>query len=259
MPRGHSLSIYARFSGKKRTSLYSSREKGDHYYIQTGQNDLFSHFHPFLGKLKEKFARKARVNTTERVYRIVLMPPRHFIILFKSNKFNIVAVSVKRSIDSHGWWPREYHNSITLVYLVWWDIVTSWVDDFVSPSIVVCYYWSSYYRNSGWISLAEEGLSEADICDDFVRQHVSSWTSVCYTGIIYRFNQGQKRSSCENFRELSFWSNVSELVISWIPLVVSGELKRVTLLSCTLEPAIQLCDYVTLVSGYPILTAINWS
>ena len=187
------------------------------------------------------------------------MPPRHFIILFKSNKFNITAVSVKRSIDSHGWWPREYHNSITLVYLVWWDIVTSWVDDFVSPSIVVCYYWSSYYRNSGWISLAEEGLSEADICDDFVRQHVSSWTSVCYTGIIYRFSQGQKRSSCENFRELSFWSNVSELVISWIPLVVSGELKRVTLLSCTLEPAIQLCDYVTLVSEYPILTAINWS
>ena len=67
MPRGHSLSIYARFSGKKRTSLYSSREKGGHYYIQTRQNDLFSHCHPFLGKLKEKFARKARVNTTERV------------------------------------------------------------------------------------------------------------------------------------------------------------------------------------------------
>ena len=102
MPRGHSLSIYARFSGKKRTSLYSSREKSDHYYIQTRQNDLFSHCHPFLGKLKEKFARKARLNTTERVYRIVLMPPRHFIILFKSNKFNIAAVSVKRSIDSHG-------------------------------------------------------------------------------------------------------------------------------------------------------------
>ena len=27
MPRGHSLSIYARFSGKNRTSLYISREK----------------------------------------------------------------------------------------------------------------------------------------------------------------------------------------------------------------------------------------
>ena len=41
MPGGHSLSIYARFSGKKRTSLYISREKGDHYYIQTRHNDLF--------------------------------------------------------------------------------------------------------------------------------------------------------------------------------------------------------------------------
>ena len=41
MPRGHSLSIYARFSGKKRTSLYISWEKGDHYYIQTRHHDLF--------------------------------------------------------------------------------------------------------------------------------------------------------------------------------------------------------------------------
>ena len=63
MPRGHSLSIYARFSGKKRTSLYISREKGDHYYIQTRHNDLFSHYNLFLGKLKEQLARKARVNT----------------------------------------------------------------------------------------------------------------------------------------------------------------------------------------------------
>ena len=63
IPRGHLLSIYARFSGKKRTSLYISREKGDHYYIQTRHNDLFSHYNLFLGKLKEKLARKARVNT----------------------------------------------------------------------------------------------------------------------------------------------------------------------------------------------------
>ena len=63
MPRGHSLSIYARFSGKHSTSMYISREKGDHYYIQTRHNDLFSHYNLFLGKLKEKLARKARVNT----------------------------------------------------------------------------------------------------------------------------------------------------------------------------------------------------
>ena len=56
-------SLFTRFSGKKRTSIYISREKGDHYYIPTRHNDLFSHYNLFLGKLKEKLARKARVNT----------------------------------------------------------------------------------------------------------------------------------------------------------------------------------------------------
>ena len=41
VPRGHSLSIYARFSGKKRTSMYMYRQKGDYHYIQTRHNDLF--------------------------------------------------------------------------------------------------------------------------------------------------------------------------------------------------------------------------
>ena len=51
MPRGQPLSIYARFLGKKRTSLYISREKGDYYYIQTRHNDLFSHCNLCLEKL----------------------------------------------------------------------------------------------------------------------------------------------------------------------------------------------------------------
>ena len=38
-------------------------EKGHHYYIQARHNDRFSHYNLFLGKLKEKLARKARVNT----------------------------------------------------------------------------------------------------------------------------------------------------------------------------------------------------
>ena len=69
MPRGHSLSIYAGFSVKKRTSLYISRGKGDHYYIQTRHNDLHFPLHLFLGELKEKLDRKTRVNN-ERVNRI---------------------------------------------------------------------------------------------------------------------------------------------------------------------------------------------
>jgi len=69
MPRGHehdpiySLSIYGLSSGKNRASLYISWEKGDHYYIQTWHNDLFSHYNLFKGKLKEKLARKALLNT----------------------------------------------------------------------------------------------------------------------------------------------------------------------------------------------------
>ena len=70
MPREHSLSIYARFSGKKRTLLYISREKGDRYYIQRRHNDLFfSHYNLFLGKLKKKkLARNAYVNTDASIW-----------------------------------------------------------------------------------------------------------------------------------------------------------------------------------------------
>ena len=58
MPRGHLLSIYARFSGKKGTSMYISQENGDHYYIQTRHNDLFSHNNLFLGKLQKDWLEK---------------------------------------------------------------------------------------------------------------------------------------------------------------------------------------------------------
>ena len=58
-----SLRIYNRFLGKKRTLMYISCEKGDHHCIQTTHNDLFSHYNLFLGKVKEKMTRKARVNT----------------------------------------------------------------------------------------------------------------------------------------------------------------------------------------------------
>ena len=63
MHRGHSLSINARFSGKKRTSMYISREKGDRYHIQRRHNDLFFSLQSFFFFFfKEKLARKARVH-----------------------------------------------------------------------------------------------------------------------------------------------------------------------------------------------------
>ena len=72
MLRGHFPSIYARILGKKRTSLYISRKKGDHYYIQTRYNDLFFPITMFFYEnLKQNWP--ARVNT-ERVHRIMLMP-----------------------------------------------------------------------------------------------------------------------------------------------------------------------------------------
>ena len=73
------------------TVLYFSG-KGDHYYIETRQNDLFSHYNIILRKVKEKIPQKALVNTK----RNVLMPPGH--VTVKSNLFNMAAVLVKRSI-----------------------------------------------------------------------------------------------------------------------------------------------------------------
>ena len=84
MPRGHSLSIYARFSGKKRNSLCIFGKKAIIITSKHGKTIFFPHYILFLGKLKEKLAPKARVNT-ERVHRIVLLPPGHAIILLKSN------------------------------------------------------------------------------------------------------------------------------------------------------------------------------
>ena len=63
MPRG-ALTQYLRalFGQKENFNVYFLG-KGDYYYIQTRHNDLFSHYNLFLGKLKEKLARKARINT----------------------------------------------------------------------------------------------------------------------------------------------------------------------------------------------------
>ena len=102
MPRGHSFSIYGHFSGKKRTSLYISWEKGVHYYIQTRHNDLFSHCNPIAKKNGPKSVR----TYTEWVYQIVFMPPGHPIILLKSNKLNMAAVSVKTSIPPSFVWKQ---------------------------------------------------------------------------------------------------------------------------------------------------------
>ena len=63
-----------------------------------GTTIFFSHYNLSRKTLRKIGPKSARIYT-ERVYLIVPMPPGHPIVLPKSNTFNIVAVSVKRSID----------------------------------------------------------------------------------------------------------------------------------------------------------------
>ena len=85
------ISIYARFLDEFFLTFSKKKivmRKNDRCAVFGCNNDrLF----PEKYTLKFSFSRKARVNT-ERV------PPGHPIILLKSNKFNMAAVSVKRSI-----------------------------------------------------------------------------------------------------------------------------------------------------------------
>ena len=63
MPRGHSLSIYAGFWGKMRTSMIVYRKKAIIITSKHGTTIFFSDYYLFLGERKEKLARKAHVNT----------------------------------------------------------------------------------------------------------------------------------------------------------------------------------------------------
>ena len=75
--------------------MFITRERAIIFTSKDGTTIFFPQYNLFLEKLQEKFARKARLNT-ERVYRIVLMPPGHLIRLLESNYFQMAAVSVKK-------------------------------------------------------------------------------------------------------------------------------------------------------------------
>ena len=98
IPRGALAECLRRlFEQKENFTVYFSGKRRSLLYANTAQRSIFSDHNLFLGKLKAKLSRKGHVNT-ERVYRIML--PRHPIILLKSNKFKMAAVSVKRSIPA---------------------------------------------------------------------------------------------------------------------------------------------------------------
>jgi len=72
MPREYSLSIYARFRPKTRTSMYISREKGDQYYVHTRHNDQFFALQSFsrktYRKIDPKSARKYSASILDRAH-----------------------------------------------------------------------------------------------------------------------------------------------------------------------------------------------
>ena len=82
---GGTRSVFTRaFRAKRELHCIFLGKKAIIITSKHGTMTFFSHYNLFKEKLEEKLARKARVNT-ERVYRIVLMPPGHPIILLKSN------------------------------------------------------------------------------------------------------------------------------------------------------------------------------
>ena len=62
MPRGHSLGIYALFGQKENFNAYFLGKRRSLLYPNTAKR-FFSYCNLFLGKFKEKLARKARLNT----------------------------------------------------------------------------------------------------------------------------------------------------------------------------------------------------
>ena len=88
-------------------SLYISREKGGHYYLQTLHNDIFSQ------------------------YNLIMSPPGHPTILLKSDLFNMAAVSVKNSFDYE--------------FLFLWLLINNLQDNHISlPSYLTnraCEFW----------------------------------------------------------------------------------------------------------------------
>ena len=63
MPRGHSLSIAHAFRAKRELQCIFLRKKAITITSKHSTTIFFSHCNLFLGKLKEKLARKAHVNT----------------------------------------------------------------------------------------------------------------------------------------------------------------------------------------------------
>ena len=96
---GGTRSVFSRgFRAKKKLHCIFLVPKAIIITSKHGTTIFFSHYNIFLGKLKEELARKARLYILREYIWSCSCPPGHLIILPKSNKFNMAAVSVIRSI-----------------------------------------------------------------------------------------------------------------------------------------------------------------
>ena len=83
---GGTRSVFTRaFRAKRELQCIFLGKKAIVITSKDGTTIFFSHYNLFLGKLKEKLARKARVNTDASISDRAHAPPGHPIILLKSN------------------------------------------------------------------------------------------------------------------------------------------------------------------------------
>ena len=83
---GGTRSVFSRtFRAKRQLRCIFLGKKAIIITSKHGTTTFFSHYNLFPGKLKEKLARKARVNTEARISDRSHAPPGHPIILLQSN------------------------------------------------------------------------------------------------------------------------------------------------------------------------------
>ena len=97
-PGGTRSVFSALFRQKENFTVYFSGKRQSLLHPNAPQRSLFPITIFFLGKLKEKLARKARVYILSEYIGSCSCPPGHPIILLISNKFNMASVSVKKFV-----------------------------------------------------------------------------------------------------------------------------------------------------------------
>ena len=84
-PGGTRLVLTIAFRAKRELQCMFLGKKATIFTSKQGTTIFFSHYNLFLGKLKEKLAQKAHVNTDASISDHAHAPPGHPLVLLKSN------------------------------------------------------------------------------------------------------------------------------------------------------------------------------